>query len=137
LREGCRDALILWGETLIDGHNRYAICEHHGLPYKTVQNTHLQSIEDVILWLIDNHIGRRSVSDFQRGMLALRQKEIIEARDNAAHAGTTSQETAQQRQRSKLAINPKKCAKKSPKVRVLVKTTVSQIEKSNERQHQP
>src|SRR5207245_518324 len=25
LAEGCRDALVLWGEVLIDGHNRYAI----------------------------------------------------------------------------------------------------------------
>ena len=26
LAEGCRDALVLWGEVLIDGHNRYDIC---------------------------------------------------------------------------------------------------------------
>ncbi|MCU6435142.1 hypothetical protein LPB67_15295 [Undibacterium sp. Jales W-56] len=84
LREGCRDALILWGDTLIDGHNRYAICQQHGLPFKTIQNTTIDSMEDVILWLIDNHIGRRSVTDFQRGMLALRKKEIVAARSKPA-----------------------------------------------------
>ena len=26
LTEGCRDALVLWGDVLIDGHNRYALC---------------------------------------------------------------------------------------------------------------
>ncbi len=26
LAEGCRDALVLWGDLLIDGHNRYGIC---------------------------------------------------------------------------------------------------------------
>ena len=25
LAEGCRDALVLWGEILVDGHHRYAI----------------------------------------------------------------------------------------------------------------
>ncbi len=80
LREGCRDALVLWDDTLIDGHNRYAICQQHGLPFKTVQNTSLNSMEDVVLWLIDNHIGRRSVTDFQRGMLALRKQEIVASR---------------------------------------------------------
>ncbi len=25
LAEGCRDALVLWGDILVDGHNRYAI----------------------------------------------------------------------------------------------------------------
>lgn len=80
LTEGCRDALVLWGEVLIDGHNRYAICQRHNLPFKTVQNDHFSNIEDVQLWMIDNHLARRSVSDFQRGMLALRKKEIVAAR---------------------------------------------------------
>ena len=80
LNEGCRDALVCWGDVLIDGHNRYAICQRHQLPFKIIQNDHFQSIEDVQLWMIDNHLARRSVSDFQRGMLALRKKEIIRAR---------------------------------------------------------
>ncbi|MDN3922014.1 plasmid replication/partition related protein [Roseateles violae] len=80
LAEGCRDALVLWGEILVDGHNRYGICRKHGLPFQTVQNTRFQSIEDVHLWMIDQHLGRRSVSDFQRGVLALRKKEIMAAR---------------------------------------------------------
>ncbi|MFY8117020.1 MAG: plasmid replication/partition related protein [Roseateles sp.] len=80
LAEGCRDALVLWGEILVDGHNRYSICSKHGLPFQTVQNTRFQSMEDVHLWMIDQHLGRRSVSDFQRGVLALRKKEILAKR---------------------------------------------------------
>ena len=26
LEEGCRDPLVVWGDILIDGHNRYEIC---------------------------------------------------------------------------------------------------------------
>ncbi|HEV2612896.1 MAG TPA: hypothetical protein VGU61_21735 [Noviherbaspirillum sp.] len=80
LAEGCRDALVLWGDLLVDGHNRYSICRKHGIPFNTVQNQTFQSIDDVHLWMIDNHLGRRSVSDFQRGVLALRKKEIVAAR---------------------------------------------------------
>src|SRR5512132_99117 len=80
LAEGCRDALVLWGDVLVDGHNRYGICQRHGLPFQTVQNTRFRSIEDVHLWMIDQHLGRRSVSDFQRGVLALRQREIVAER---------------------------------------------------------
>lgn len=80
LAEGCRDALVLWGDVLVDGHNRYGICQKHGLPFQTVQNTRFQSMEDVHLWMIDQHLGRRSVSDFQRGVLALRKREILAAR---------------------------------------------------------
>ncbi len=80
LAEGCRDALVLWGDVLVDGHNRHGICTKHGIPFQTVQNTRFKSMEDVHLWMIDQHLGRRSVSDFQRGVLALRKKEIMEAR---------------------------------------------------------
>lgn len=80
LAEGCRDALVLWGEVLVDGHNRYGICQKHGLPFQTVQNTRFTSMDDVHLWMIDQHLGRRSVSDFQRGVLALRKKDIVASR---------------------------------------------------------
>ena len=91
--EGCRDALVLWGEILVDGHNRYGICQKHGLPFQTVQNTRFQSIEDVHLWMIDQHLGRRSVSDFQRGVLALRKREIVAERRVRALAPSAQQAT--------------------------------------------
>ncbi|WP_447922754.1 hypothetical protein [Achromobacter aegrifaciens] len=86
LAEGCRDALVLWGDLLVDGHNRYGLCQKHGIPFETRQNTSFKSVEDVYLWMIENHLGRRSVSDFQRGVLALRKKEILHARAASAPA---------------------------------------------------
>ena len=94
LTEGCRDALVLWGDVLVDGHNRYGICQKHGLPFQTVQNPRFQSMEDVHLWMIDQHLGRRSVSDFQRGVLALRKREIMaERKARAATATETAEAT--------------------------------------------
>jgi hypothetical protein len=93
LAEGCRDALVLWGDMLVDGHNRYGICRQHGLPFQTVQSTRFQSLEDVHLWMIDQHLGRRSLSDYQRGVLALRKREIVSgqrARRAAEPAETAS-----------------------------------------------
>lgn len=94
LEEGCRDALVLWGELLVDGHNRYGICQKHGIPFRTVQNERFKSIEDVHLWMIENHLGRRSVSDYQRGVLALRKKEILATRraQGAASEGAAAED---------------------------------------------
>ena len=86
LAEGCRDALVLWGDILVDGHNRYGLCQKHGLPFQTVQNPRFASMEDVHLWMIDQHLGRRSLSDFQRGVLALRKREIVAQRRSRAMA---------------------------------------------------
>ncbi len=98
LAEGCRDALVLWGDVLVDGHNRYGICQKHGLPFQTVQNTHFQSMEDVHLWMIDQHLGRRSVSDFQRGVLALRKREIVADRRARAAAAFVASAPAEESQ---------------------------------------
>ena len=87
LAEGCRDALVLWGDVLVDGHNRYGICSQHGIAFNTVQNTHFKSLDDVHLWMIEQHLGRRSLSDFQRGVLALRKKDILVNREHAAPDG--------------------------------------------------
>jgi len=89
LTEGCRDALVLWGEVLVDGHNRYAICQAHGLPFQTTQSTLFKSLEDVHLWMIDQHLGRRSVSDFQRGILALRKRDILARRGRTPTPAST------------------------------------------------
>ena len=98
LAEGCRDALVLWGNVLVDGHNRYGICTKHGLPFNTVQSTRFQTMEDVHLWMIDQHLGRRSVSEFQRGVLALRKREIIAARRAVAAAAVVAAKAEAQAQ---------------------------------------
>ncbi len=94
LAEGCRDALVLWGDVLVDGHNRYGICQKHGIAFQTLQSTVFKTMEDVHLWMIDQHLGRRSVSDFQRGVLALRKREILNDRRlqaaSSAEPDTTS-----------------------------------------------
>ncbi|SDX20018.1 plasmid replication/partition related protein [Lysobacter enzymogenes] len=96
LAEGCRDALILWGDVLVDGHNRYGICKQHGLPFQTVQNKRFKTLDDVHLWMIDQHLGRRSVSDFQRGVLALRKREILAERRARAEAERAAQAEAEE-----------------------------------------
>lgn len=80
LAEGCRDALVLWGNILVDGYHRYSVCQKHGVPFQTMQHARFQSMEDVHLWMIEQHLGRRSVSPFQRGVLALRKREILAGR---------------------------------------------------------
>jgi len=122
LAEGCRDALVLWGEVLIDGHNRYAICRKHGIDFKTVQNTSFASLDDVMLWTIDNHLARRSVSDFQRGVLALRKKEIVAAK--AVQPGQDAGTDADDAQRRSLATR-----EDIAKVARVSSNTIGQIEK--------
>jgi len=82
LAEGCRDALVTWNGTLIDGHNRYAICQQHGLPFQTMTHE-FASREDAIVWIIRNQFGRRNLTNFVRAELALKLKGVIAAKAKA------------------------------------------------------
>jgi hypothetical protein len=68
LRDGCRDPLVLWNDILIDGHNRYSICTKHAKPFKTVKKQ-FASEDEVMIWIIDNQLGRRNLSDEQKSYL--------------------------------------------------------------------
>lgn len=78
LSEGCRDALITWGDVLIDGHNRYEICTKHGIPFDTIEMD-FPTRDDVIVWIIKNQFGRRNLPVYERARLALRLKPVVSA----------------------------------------------------------
>lgn len=129
LAEGCRDALVLWGDVLVDGHNRHGICTQHGIAFNTVQNPHFKSIDDVHLWMIEQHLGRRSVSDFQRGVLALRKKDILTARQQSAvgEAAVSAAEPAAAEQKPvSVPVPSREAIARSARIS---SNTVNQIEK--------
>lgn len=74
--EGCRDALVVWDGTLVDGHNRYQICTEHNIPFKT-EAKHFDTRENAIAWIIQTQFGRRNLSPGNRAILALRLEPII------------------------------------------------------------
>ena len=76
LRDGIRDPLVVWGDTLIDGHNRYAIAQKHGLEYKTVQ-IELEDDTDAKIWIKKNQLGRRNLSTGVRALTVLDLKPLL------------------------------------------------------------
>lgn len=76
VEEGCRDALVLWGDILVDGHNRHEICTAHNVPFHTVQKD-FANRNDALRWIILNQFGRRNLPAYERARLALRLKPVI------------------------------------------------------------
>ena len=78
-KDGCRDPLVLWNGVLVDGHNRYDICNRLKLPFKTIENE-FKDRSEVIEWIIRNQFGRRNLSSYIRTTLALRLESEIAGR---------------------------------------------------------
>ena len=74
--EGCRDALVVWGDTLIDGHNRYEICTRYDIPFKTV-SMEFENRDAVMLWMMKNQLSRRNLTTFQRLEIVEKLKPVI------------------------------------------------------------
>ena len=72
LAQGCRDPIVLWRGTIVDGHNRYEICTKHGIEYKTVK-LRLPSRDAAKIWILENQLGRRNLTDAMRIELAARK----------------------------------------------------------------
>jgi hypothetical protein len=74
--EGCRDSLITWKNTIIDGHNRYEICTKNIIPF-SVKEMNFDNRQEAIEWIIKNQFGRRNLPAYERAKLALRLEPII------------------------------------------------------------
>jgi len=68
IQEGCRDALICWNGTIVDGHNRYEICREHNIEFR-VEEKSFSSKGQVLDWIINNQLGRRNINDSQKAYL--------------------------------------------------------------------
>ena len=75
---GCESPLIVWNDVIVDGHNRYAVCQKHCIPF-AVSEKSFDSREDAMLWMLRNQLGRRNLNDYQRGEMVLRLKSHIAA----------------------------------------------------------
>lgn len=78
LAEGVRECIITWDDTIIDGHNRYRICQKHGLECPNIERT-FKSRDAAKIWIIENQFGRRNLGKYDRGVLALRLEPLYTA----------------------------------------------------------
>ena len=78
LRDGCRDALVVWKEEglLLDGHNRLQICKQHSIPYD-IKAISLPNRKAALMWILETQLGRRNCSRFEKAELALKLKPEI------------------------------------------------------------
>ncbi len=78
LSEGCRDALVIWtnGKSIIiDGHNRYEICQKNNIEFAIKEISFLNR-DEAKIWIIKNQFGRRNLDSLSRVELAKLLEDI-------------------------------------------------------------
>lgn len=97
LENGCYAPIVVNEDmVIIDGHNRFRICEKHDLPFKMLVFSFADLLE-AKQWALDTQKGRRNLEKWELGKIALKLKPEIEARAKAnmsAGGGDQKSETA-------------------------------------------
>lgn len=82
INEGIREPLIIWNNIIIDGHNRFKISKELKIEFKTKEKK-FENREEVKLWIINNQLGRRNLSAYDRTRLILKSTDIINKKNEA------------------------------------------------------
>lgn len=102
---GCREPIKVWGDFIIDGHNRYKICHKYEIEFKT-EKIQLKSKEDAISWictaLLHNHklpenyqhylIGRKYLAERTVSIMNITgtNQYTIDSSGRKPHSGITA-----------------------------------------------
>ena len=77
LKEGkLLSPLIVWNNTLVDGHNRYAILQKHPEIYFSTMPLRFANREEALAWICKNQLGRRNLTPEQKKYLIGKQYSV-------------------------------------------------------------
>ena len=79
MANGCLEAIVTWNNIIVDGHNRYEICNRLGIPF-AIEEKAFQDKAEVKLFMLEKQCGRRNLSTFARVELVLNLSPEIEAK---------------------------------------------------------
>lgn len=60
--------IVIWNNIIIDGHNRYSICKEFNIQF-SVSEKNFNNRFEVMNWIINNQLNRRSMTNEQRSYL--------------------------------------------------------------------
>lgn len=93
LRDGIRDALIVWeqdgNDILIDGHNRFRIVGKHPTIHFEVKRMQFADRDEAIAWIADNQLGRRNLHVLDREALMNIKREAMARQAKKRQATST------------------------------------------------
>ena len=131
IANGCESPLIVWNGTIVDGHNRYAICQKHGLPFAVAEKD-FDGREDAMPWMLRNQLGRRNLNSYQRSELVLKFEPLLKAEARSRQATSTGGDNPQLVQNSAQAGRGSRTRDNLGKLAGVSHDTIKKVKKLNE-----
>jgi len=65
VQNGCVNYIVCWNDTIVDGHNRYELCNKHKIKFDTI-NKDFNNDDEAELWIRSFAGGRRNLSEYSK-----------------------------------------------------------------------
>lgn len=88
IQEAANPVILFHNPVLVDGHNRYKICQKHNIPFK-VTSVEFEDRDAVKQFIIENQLGRRNVDLMTRYQLSKQYENIEREKAKQRHGART------------------------------------------------
>lgn len=88
LKDGCIEPIKTWNDYIVDGHNRYEICEKYNIGFEEYVYGY-ENKQQAINSMLENQLGRRNLTDVQRIIITEKYRGLFEkqAKENLKTTG--------------------------------------------------
>ena len=129
LKYGCQEPIEIWNNTIIDGHNRYKICKANNIPFE-VREMDFSDRSEALVYIIEKQFGRRNLLPFQRSELAMKMKNVIQAKAKEKQEANLKQNiTVSQKSDERYIKNPMRTDEELSKLAGVSRDTIRKAEK--------
>ena len=129
LKYGCQEPIEIWNNTIIDGHNRYKICKANNIPFE-VREMDFSDRSEALVYIIEKQFGRRNLLPFQRSELAMKMKNVIQAKAKEKQEANLKQNiTVSQKSDERYIKNPMRTDEELSKLARVSRDTIRKAEK--------
>ena len=104
IAHGCLSPIIVWGEIIVDGHNRFEICTEFKKAFKT-QRLEFADRDDAKAWIIKHQLGRRNLNTSQRAIMAAQLSTLGRGQPEKKSANLPNTLPTQEENANKMAVS--------------------------------
>ena len=89
VKHGVLSPIIVWNDTIVDGHNRYAIAQAHRFPESAIpiKEINFDSKASAMQWIVDNQFAKRNLEFSQKIILQSKVHDELK-KEASANTGT-------------------------------------------------
>ena len=86
VKHGVLNPIIVWNGTIVDGHNRYAICQAHHIENFQTKEVSFNSKAEAMQWIVDHQFAKRNLELSQKISLQAKVHAELEKEAKENHA---------------------------------------------------